>query len=176
LLLYLDSSAVVKIYVNEEYRNEVFALLSAILSGGGRLTISDIGYVEVRAALAAICRVGRVNVPGYRELVRSLETDMKSLHLVLNAEHGVFARAAQIPSPTRYQTPGSREKHPLRGYDAVHLALALEARDRYTAGGEEVLMLTFDRELHAAAVAEGVAHECPDSACPGGLRFSGLAY
>jgi predicted nucleic acid-binding protein len=39
----------------------------------------------------------------------------------------------------------------LRGYDAVHLASALEAMD---AGG---VLLTFDRQLASAALAEGLS-------------------
>ncbi len=68
----------------------------------------------------------------------------------------------------------------LRAYDAVQLASALVLRDEIEALQEadvedpesvvdQVLMLSYDRDLHAAAVDAAIAHACPGLA--GGRTF-----
>ena len=55
-------------------------------------------------------------------------------------------------------------KHGLRGYDAVQLAAALEVNGRFqsaSAGG--ITLVSADKELNAAATAEGIAVVDPNS-------------
>ena len=54
-------------------------------------------------------------------------------------------------------------RHGLRGYDAVHLAVALHLRDRTRSFGHpDPLIITADHELTAAALAEGLAVDDPN--------------
>ena len=55
-------------------------------------------------------------------------------------------------------------RHGLRGYDAVQLAVALHLRDRGRVFGRpDPLLITADRELTAAALAEGLAVDDPNN-------------
>jgi predicted nucleic acid-binding protein len=57
-------------------------------------------------------------------------------------------------------------QHLLRGYDAVHLAVALNLHAETRAGvsgqgnqpSQEVLLMTFDKDLYRSAKAEGIAY------------------
>ncbi len=56
------------------------------------------------------------------------------------------------------------ERHGLRGYDAVQLACALFLRDQGRLSGQvDPVFITADRELTAAARAEGLAVDDPNS-------------
>jgi hypothetical protein len=54
------------------------------------------------------------------------------------------------------------ESHGLRGYDAVHVATALEIRDQQTTQGQvQLTFVSADREQLTAAAAEGLQVEDP---------------
>jgi predicted nucleic acid-binding protein len=54
--------------------------------------------------------------------------------------------------------------HALRAYDAVQLAVAIEVNRIYrTAGPGPVILLSADRDLNAAAAAEGLTVEDPNA-------------
>lgn len=56
------------------------------------------------------------------------------------------------------------EKHALRGYDAVHLAVACEARAAAASlGVVPPTFLSCDKDLNAAAGAEGFAVDDPNA-------------
>jgi hypothetical protein len=56
------------------------------------------------------------------------------------------------------------EKHGLRGYDAMQLAAGLEVSVRYLAAGfPAVIFISADAELNAAALAEGLPIEDPNT-------------
>ena len=55
------------------------------------------------------------------------------------------------------------EHHPLRGYDAVHLATAMVINQRLVdTGEEELLFLSADNHLNDAATAEGLTVDNPN--------------
>lgn len=202
MILYLDSSGAVKLYVAEEHDGFVHDLVGEMgRAPSGAVAVSSIGYVEIVAALAAKARNGKLSRKGFDEAVRLLGLNMQAFFAVRSVDGRVLGRAASLPAPAM-SVPG---RHKLKGYDAVHLATALllreereqeaarqtaelharRERERQTLSpgraerlhaepvqevrAEEVLMLTFDNDLHAAAVAEGIAHVRPDRA--GGRRF-----
>ena len=56
------------------------------------------------------------------------------------------------------------ERHGLRGYDSIQLAVALELRDLCFASGLlEPTLVAADRELNAAAQVEGLSVDNPNS-------------
>ncbi len=99
---------------------------------------SRILYPEARAAAAAAHRAGRVR--GRRSSATVARIDTLHADLDVIALDDALARAAGDLA----------ERHALRGYDAVHLASALAI----DVPGDLVIA-TWDRELAAAAVAEG---------------------
>jgi uncharacterized protein len=98
-------------------------------------------YPEGRAALAAARRVGRLGKDAHQKALVAFEELYAELVTI-----GVDRELAR--------NAGEHAEHlGLRGYDAVHVATALEL------GDEEVVLVTWDRDLARAAgrVGLGVA-------------------
>jgi hypothetical protein len=99
---------------------------------------SPLVYAEGRAALALAHRLGRIT-RGYRVAVGSFRDVYSALEAVGVSEE-VVLRAGDLA-----------ERHELRGFDAVHLASALETLSDGTP------LVTWDEDLSRAARAEGLA-------------------
>lgn len=137
MILYLDTSAVVKLYVEEAGSDKVKAT-----SVQARVVATSlIGYVEARAAFARALRQARLHAKAYRQAVEDLDRDWDS-YFVLEVTADLVRRAGTLA-----------EDHALRAYDALHLASALTLRDRVQ---RTVAFLCFDGELEAAARGEGL--------------------
>lgn len=108
--------------------------LAAELWGSAYPAASSIlAYPEGRAALAAARRLNRLGKEGHKEAVATFEELYADLVTV-----GVDQELARHAGE-------HAEDLGLRGYDAVHLATALEL------GDEEVVLVTWDRDLAQAA-------------------------
>ena len=101
------------------------------------LASSQLVYPEARAAIAAAARARRIDQPTHVNAVAALE--------------GLYAqlRIIAIDEPLAHQAGDLASQHALRGYDAVHLACALNV------GGDDVLLATWDNALNSAARATG---------------------
>ena len=101
------------------------------------LVASQLVYPEARAALAAAARAGRIDRPMHVNAVAALE--------------GLYAqlRIIAIDEPLARQAGDLASQHALRGYDAIHLACALNVE------GDDVLLATWDNALNSAARATG---------------------
>jgi predicted nucleic acid-binding protein len=99
---------------------------------------SILAYPEGRAALAAARRLGRLGENEHREALATFEGLYAELTTV-GVDQALAARAGEYA-----------ECLGLRGYDAVHLATALEL------GDGEVVFVTWDRDLARAAEQVGV--------------------
>jgi predicted nucleic acid-binding protein len=107
--------------------NSAYPAVSSILS-----------YTEGRAALAAALRGKRLTSKGHADALAEFEEIQGGLVLV-----GVDVRLAR-------QAGELAEEFELRGYDAVHLATALDL------GEEDVVFLTWDGDLSRAAEKNGL--------------------
>jgi predicted nucleic acid-binding protein len=106
------------------------------------VTTCAIAYVEARAAFVRRRRAGHLSGPEHRRVVRDFEIDWSRYGLV-DVSESLIREAAALA-----------EAHGLRAYDAVHLASArIVAGD----GRHAVVIATWDAELEAAAVREGLA-------------------
>jgi uncharacterized protein len=132
---YFDTSALLKLLIDEDGSDEA----GALWGGADVVAVGRLTYPETRAALAAAERDGRISAHGHRATVRALEDLWSSLEIVEVAP-AIANEAGELAAT-----------HALRGYDAVHLATALAAT-----GGVGVLV-TWDRRLADAALAEGLA-------------------
>lgn len=140
-VLYLDSSAVVPLYIAESNTALVQRATTAALASDG-LCSATITFAEVKAALARAQRGGRfVNANDHRRVVTAFERDWKAKFITW-AVSGKLARLAGELA----------EIHGLRGYDAVQLAAALTLEVKL--GTLE--FLCFDGELNEAAKAAGL--------------------
>jgi len=137
VILYLDSSNVVKLYVEEEDSTNV----ERIVHIADRVSSSRIGYAEVRAALAAAWRADRLAERPYRDLVGAFNRDWRR-YIKVSPSEAIIQLAGNLA-----------EKHGLRGYDAVHLASALSLNNLTP---EDVCFSSRDQHLNLAASAEGL--------------------
>lgn len=110
MITYIDTSALLKLLVNDEPgRNGVEALWLASTA----VVCCELGYVEARAALAAAHRARRVTAAGLRDARPVLDELWAQLDVVA-VTTSLIRAAADLA-----------EQASLRGYDAVHLAAAL---------------------------------------------------
>lgn len=135
MILYLDSSSLIKLYVTEEGSDEVRRLVEE----SSLLAASVVAYPEARSALARLRREGHLANSGYEVAKTELEQDWAS-YLALEVTESVWRLAGDLT-----------EKHGLRGLDSIHLAtfLLLDAGNQ-----EKVQFSSYDGRLRAAARAE----------------------
>jgi predicted nucleic acid-binding protein len=134
VILYLDTSALVKLYVEESGSHAVAARLDRADSA---VTVR-VTYAEARAAFARHRREGGLTAPALRRAVRQLDGEWGSYDVV-DVSDPVVRRAGNLA-----------ERHVLRAYDAVQLAAALEVRD----AGAALEFACFDDRLARAASRE----------------------
>jgi len=136
--LYLDTSAVVKLYASEpgsaETRREV-AAASVVVS-------SLLTYVETRAALARKYDLGGIVAAAFETGRAEFEADWR-IFVKMPPDSAIVRRAGDLAEQFR-----------LRAYDAIHLATAERVfRDIQS----EVRFACFDAALNRAASTLGLA-------------------
>jgi predicted nucleic acid-binding protein len=133
VILYLDTSALVKLYVEEVGSREVGESVEAAAS----VATARISYAEARAAFARHARDGGLTRPELRRVVRHFDEEW-GRYVLVEITDAVVRRAG-----------GLAERHALRGYDAVQLAAAL---DLHAAGSDvDLRFVAFDGNLVRAA-------------------------
>ena len=135
--LYLDTSALVKLYVEEEGS----AAVRDAVAGAEVVATVDIAYVEARAAFARRRRERRLSPGDYHRTLREFEADWER-YLVLEVTSALIRRAARLA-----------ETRALRAYDAIHLASANLLRERLQG---PILFACWDSTLSTAAGREGL--------------------
>jgi len=141
MILYLDSSALVKRYVAEPGS----AVVSEAISQAAIIGTGVISRAKVAAALAKAVRVGALAQEEAQASLQAFRSDWPDLMRVRVTE-AVVARADALAW-----------ERGLRGYDAVQLAAAIHWQE---ALGETVTLATFDRQLWAVAKQTGLI-PCP---------------
>jgi hypothetical protein len=135
--IYLDASALVKLYLPEPESDA----LDAALQGREDLVVSDLAVTEVISALARRRREGELSAQDLARLHRKIMADLDS---------GVFQPADLLPEVHRHadRLLMSMETAALRAADALHLALALSSK--------AAAIVTFDRRMAEAATRLGL--------------------
>jgi predicted nucleic acid-binding protein len=135
--LYIDTSALLKLFIQEAHSDEVKSLVeSAELVASGIFTRAE--------TAAGINRLRRMNIVSQAECEAALDSfrsEWEDYHRIQVTEQ-IVARADFLTG-----------QYSLRGYDAVHLACALTWGELL---GVPVTVATFDRELHEAAKKSGL--------------------
>lgn len=132
MVVYLDTSALVKLYVLEE---EGLELVHEAVRQAEAVATSTVAYAEARAGLARKWREGIFTEEQYRGAVSDLDEDWPA-YTRLAVSNLVAHRAGEMA-----------ERYSLRGFDAVHLASAARLEERF----EDLRFLAFDERLTAAA-------------------------
>lgn len=133
MIVYFDTSALMKLFLQETGTDTVRELWEGAT---GRVT-SVAAYPEARSAIAAATRSGRMSGSDAEEAVVELGIRYETMDVIVLDEHLAVEAGEQAA------------RHPLRGYDAVHLASALSVGD--------ALMATWDGDLARAAEDAGLA-------------------
>jgi uncharacterized protein len=136
VILYLDTSSLVKLYIDEEGSVAVREWAEEAEA----LATSRVAYPEALSAFA-------------RRWNRGDLTD-EEMSLARESFAGDWPVFLHLPLHER-RAGGLVVAHLLRGFDAVHLAAAQELAERFPA--EEVVFSTFDGTLQRAARSEGLS-------------------
>ncbi len=137
MILYLDTSALVKIYAEEAGSKIVRqAVVDANL-----IATSLLSYAETRSALARKGRGGTIRAADLKKCRQEFERDWVRLHR-LPIDEALVRKAGDLC-----------EEHALRAFDALHLASADSLQATL---GSLVTFACFDGALNRAAEARGL--------------------
>ncbi|MDI3279809.1 MAG: type II toxin-antitoxin system VapC family toxin [Bacillota bacterium] len=106
MICYLDTSALVKLYVQEQGSELVRALVNEALV----VATSKVAFAEARAAFARVYREGGLSQEDYRSAVEAFQAEWEH-YLRLEVSDELIHLAGDLA-----------ERHQLRGFDAIHLA------------------------------------------------------
>ena len=133
MTLYLDTSSLVKFYVEEAGSETVRALVTAATV----VATAGIAYPEARAAFARLRREHALRPAAFTSVKRALDDDWPR-YLTLDITADISRAAGDLA-----------ERFALRGYESVHLAVfAAVARH---AGAGATSFSSFDDRLNRAA-------------------------
>lgn len=137
MILYLDTSALVKRYVYEPYSDDIISRWKSAT----QIVTSFVAYAETMASL-------------YRKKRESDLTDTVILKTIDSFHHEwkSFIRVEVNDALIGY-IDRIVKKYPLRGFDAIHLASAIVIHERLS---EDFLFACFDDRLTSAAQLEGL--------------------
>lgn len=138
MILYLDTSALVKLFVNEEGSERVRTAVSC----GKSVATHSIAYVETCAAFARMAH-DRGKDALFLDLRRDLDTQWAAWDIV-GVTDALVRRAADFAG--RYR---------LRGYDSLHLAAAESVFENFRPHAQ-FRFAVFDAPLREAALRTGI--------------------
>jgi uncharacterized protein len=137
MILYLDTSALVKRYFKEPYSDEV---LTKWMDATEIIT-SSVAYAETLASFYRKKREAGLKDALIKKIADSFRRDWNS-----------FIRV-EVSDELNEYIDRIIVKHPLRGFDAIHLASVMIMHERL---GSEFVFACFDTRLVNAAKTEGI--------------------
>jgi predicted nucleic acid-binding protein len=131
VIVYLDTSSLAKLYIEEQGTPDVRALVER-----ARIVTSDVAYPEMRAALARRHHDRSLSRARFQAAKRTFEADWNS-YLAVSATPTLCREAGVLA-----------ERHRLRGFDSIHLASFVEI---LRSGGANVEFSSDDTALNRTA-------------------------
>jgi predicted nucleic acid-binding protein len=138
VILYLDTSALVKLYVPETDSTT----MKQHIETDDLPSTSRISYAEARAAFARKRREHTVSATDYRTVIHDFDNDWET-YFIVDVSETLIKRAGHLA-----------EQHALRGYGAIHLASAVILSEETN---QPVRFACFDDKLCRAARRHGLA-------------------
>lgn len=132
MTLYLDTSALVKLYVAEAGSDDVRRLVE----NASVVATSVVAYAEARAAFSRRKREGVLTAHGLRRIKNAFDVDWPR-YLAIGATEEICREAGDLA-----------ERHGLRGFDSIHLASFIEVARR--AGPTTTRFCGYDDRLNEA--------------------------
>ena len=143
--VYLDTSALLKLYVEEDGTERVVRAVEE--AADGRAVILDLAPLEARSALRRRQREGDIAGADADRVLRQIEDDAAALFLVQPSSSAVIEEAARLI-----------DRRPLRAYDALQLAGCLVVCHAMPG---PVTFVSADARLCEAAAHEGLEASNP---------------
>lgn len=143
MIYYLDTSAAAKLYVDEAGS----AWLRDQIANAVGVVSSCLLIIELTSAVQRRLREGFLSLDDSQRILTAFHADCRVSYQLAPLTPAIIERACALLA-----------KHPMRSYDATHLATALVVEEILQRG--DLMHLTFasaDERLNAAAVAEGLA-------------------
>ncbi len=137
MILYLDTSALLKRYFMESHSNEVISKWRAATE----IVTSSVTYAETLASCYRKKREVGLKNKVFKKVVDEFQRDWQS-----------FIRV-EVNDELNQSIDRIIERHPLRGFDAIHLVSALIMHEKVS---EDFLFACFDFRLVQAAKKEGL--------------------
>ena len=134
-MIYLDTSALLKRFVNEEGS----PLVQSLVTEKGPVATAKVAYAEIFAGFGRKLREGHLSKTLHALACRQFERDWRA-YLRVDLQDDVLYLARDLV-----------QRHPLRGFDAVHLASAISLKNALS---EKITFAAADGRLLRAATAE----------------------
>ena len=138
--VYLDTSALIKLYIEEKGTERIARIVEE--ADDGRLVILHLTPIEARSAIRRREREGDIATADADRVLREIEDDASSLFLMQPSTSAVMEEAARLI-----------DRHPLRAYDALQLAGCLVVRQGMPG---PITFVCADARLCEAADGEGL--------------------
>lgn len=132
MIAYLDTSSLVKLYIEEEGSH----LIRELVERAELVATSVLAYAEARSAFARQRREGGLTTSGFDRAKSDFERDWPR-YLTIEVSEAVYRNAGELA-----------EKHRLRGFDGLHLASYVSV---YRGGAGRIRFSSFDEALNRAA-------------------------
>lgn len=147
---FLDSSALVKRYINETGSAWVLGLFDPSLDN--EFFVAAITGVEIVAAITRRTRTGSIAATDAILVCQQLRSDLQSDYQVIEITETIISSGMILA-----------ESQGLRGYDAVQLAAGCAINELCIANGlSPIILVSADDELNLAAVNQGLRVENPN--------------
>lgn len=131
MISYLDTSALVKIYIREPGRE----IVAEAVKGSSGIVTAMVSYAEARATFARLLREEGLTEEEHTNVVEAL-----------NERWRTYEKPSITESLVRLAGDFA-QRYALRGYDSIQLASALVCRSEYP----DLRFLAFDDDLNDAA-------------------------
>jgi uncharacterized protein len=129
--IYLDTSALVKLYLVEPDHDTVIGAIQQ----SSAVATSMVAYAEARSAFARRFRENALDGEEHLQLVTALDNNW------------MYFNRVPVSESIAYVAGDLAERHALRGFDAIHLASAMSLQEHF----DNLHFLAFDERLMHAA-------------------------
>jgi uncharacterized protein len=150
-IYFLDSSALVKLYVNEVGSKWICSLFQPNLNN--QFFVTAVTGVEIISAITRRAKGGSISITDAKNVGSQFKKDFQTEYKVIQISESIINSAIRVT-----------ELYALRGYDAVQLASGYELNILCITNGLPVpIFVSADNELNKAALGEGLIIENPNN-------------